>query len=285
MSIQWYPGHMAKAKREVEENLKLVDIVIELRDARAPYSSENPMMQEIIHHKQKIIVCMKKDLADHKETEKWIQHFEQEGNPSLAIDANHPNDIDKLIKKVNDLGEEIRDKKIKKGISPRPIRALILGIPNVGKSTLINRLANKRIAKVGDRPGVTRHQSWIKVQNSFELLDTPGILWPKFEDEDVGVKLAAIGTIKDHLVPLQDVAAKMIMYLQESYPEGIKKRYHITEHDYDMWEVFEKIGRKYGALESGGKVNFDRVANIILYDLRAGKLGEITLETVKEIFE
>lgn len=285
MSIQWYPGHMAKAKREVEENLKLVDIVIELRDARAPYSSENPMMQEIIHHKQKIIVCMKKDLADHKETEKWIQHFEQEGNPSLAIDANHPNDIDKLIKKVNDLGEEIREKKIKKGVSPRPIRALILGIPNVGKSTLINRLANKRIAKVGDRPGVTRHQSWIKVQNSFELLDTPGILWPKFEDEDVGVKLAAIGTIKDHLVPLQDVAAKMIMYLQESYPEGIKKRYHITEHDYDMWEVFEKIGRKYGALESGGKVNFDRVANIILYDLRAGKLGEITLETVKEIFE
>ncbi|HLS36529.1 MAG TPA: ribosome biogenesis GTPase YlqF [Bacillota bacterium] len=285
MSIQWYPGHMAKAKREVEENLKLVDIVIELRDARAPYSSENPMMQEIIHHKQKIIVCMKKDLADHKETEKWIQHFEQEGNPSLAIDANHPNDIDKLIKKVNDLGEELRDKKIKKGVSPRPIRALILGIPNVGKSTLINRLANKRIAKVGDRPGVTRHQSWIKVQNSFELLDTPGILWPKFEDEDVGVKLAAIGTIKDHLVPLQDVAAKMIMYLQESYPEGIKKRYHITEHDYDMWEVFEKIGRKYGALESGGKVNFDRVANIILYDLRAGKLGEITLETVKEIFE
>lgn len=282
MTIQWFPGHMAKAKREAEENLKLVDIVVELLDARAPYSSQNPLIQEITRGKQKLIVLMKKDLADPRETQKWLQYFESTSNPAIAVNANQPKDIEKIIGKIAELGKDLKKEDKKRGVTSRPLRAIILGIPNVGKSTLINRLANRRIAKVGDRPGVTKHQTWIKVRGVFDLLDTPGILWPKFEDEDVGIKLAAIGTIKDHLIPLEDIAAKMIMYLQENYPEGIKKRYHITEDDYDMWEVFEKIGRKFGAIESGGKINFDRVAKMILFDLRSGKLGEITLEKVKE---
>jgi len=279
MSIQWFPGHMAKARREVEENLKLVDLVIELVDARAPYSSQNPMIQELIEHKNKLIVLMKKDLADDRETSKWLQSFQEQSIQSIAVDANETSDIEKLIKSVNELGQDLRKKEIERGVSPRPLRAMILGIPNVGKSTLINRLANKKIAKVGDRPGVTRHQSWIKVRKSFELLDTPGILWPKFEDEHVGTTLAAIGTIKDQLVPLQDVAAKMITYLQEYYPDGLEERYDIDPYDHDMWEVFERIGKQHGALESGGKVNFDRVANIVLYDLRAGRLGKVSLES------
>jgi len=283
MTIQWFPGHMAKARREVEENLRLVDIVIELVDARAPYSSQNPMIQEIIEHKSKLIVLMKRDLADENETKNWLQHFKEKSLSAISIDANHPSHIEHLIQRVNNLGQALKEKELSRGVSPRPLRAMILGIPNVGKSTLINRLANKRIAKVGDRPGVTKHQAWIKVRKSFELLDTPGILWPKFEDEQVGIKLAAIGTIKDQLIPLQDVAAKMITFLQENYPAGLKERYNIEEHDYDMWDVFERIGRQHGALESGGKVNFDRVANIILYDLRAGRLGEVTLESVKSL--
>lgn len=283
MSIQWFPGHMAKARREVENNLKLIDIVIELVDARVPHSSQNPMIQEIIAHKEKIIILMKRDLADQAETESWLQYFKDRAIHAIAVDANNPSHIENLIQRVTRLGQTLQEKQISKGVSPRPIRAMILGIPNVGKSTLINRLANKRIAKVGDRPGVTRHQTWIKVRRAFELLDTPGILWPKFEDEEVGVKLAAIGTIKDQLVPMQDIAARMLEFLQENYPEGIKQRYKLGPDDYDMWENFEQIGRQYGALESGGKVNFDRVANIILQDLRAGRLGKITLESVESL--
>lgn len=283
MSIQWFPGHMAKARREVEENLKLVDIVIELVDARLPYSSQNPMIQEIIEHKNKIVVLMKKDLADDAETKKWIEYFTEKSIAAIAIDANQKTDIEALIQKVKGLGEELRRSSNKKSLSSRPIRAMILGIPNVGKSTLINRLAKKRIARVGDRPGITKHQTWIKVQNNFDLLDTPGILWPKFEDERVGVKLAAIGTIKDNLVPLQDVAAKMIDYMQQHYPDSLIDRYEVYPDEYDMWDIFERIGKRFGALESGGKINFDRVAMIILQDLRSGRLGEITLESVEEV--
>lgn len=283
MSIQWFPGHMAKARREVEENLKLVDIVIELVDARAPYSSQNPMIQEIIAHKEKIMVLMKRDLAHERETKNWLQYFEKQSIHAIALDANNSSHIEELIQKVTSLGQSLQEKQVRKGVSLRPIRAMILGVPNVGKSTLINRLANRRVAKVGDRPGVTRHQTWIKVRKAFELLDTPGILWPKFEDEQVGIKLAAIGTIKDQLIPTQDIAAKMLSFLQENYPEALEERYDLTPDDYDMWENFEKIGRQHGALESGGKVNFDRVANIILYDLRAGRLGKITLENPRSL--
>jgi len=280
MSIQWFPGHMAKARREIEEKLKLVDFVMELVDARAPLSSQNPMLQQVVQNKTKMIVLMKRDLADQRETEKWIAHFKEKNVPAIAVNVNDKADIKRVIQLGRELGQEKMDKLMKKGIQPRPARAIITGIPNVGKSTLINRLANKKIAKTGDRPGITKQQLWIKVGKDFELLDTPGILWPKFEDEEVGYRLAAIGTIKDQLLSLQDITAFVIKYMQIHYPNQLEERHAIGPDMEDMWDIFVAIGKRRGALESGGNVNFDKVADIVLQDLRTGKLGNITLETI-----
>lgn len=277
MTIQWFPGHMAKARREVAEKLKLVDFVIELVDARAPLSSQNPMLHDILQEKPKMIVLMKKDLADPDVTEKWIQHFKQRGIVSVAIEANQKQDVQKVVQKAKELGKEKSDKLKAKGIRPRASRAMILGIPNVGKSTLINRLANRKIAKTGDRPGITTKQQWIKVKKEFELLDTPGILWPKFEEEEVGYRLASIGTIKDQILPKEDVAAYVLDYLNAHYPELLDERFGVNDVD-DMMEVFEAIGKKRGCLESGGHVNFEKVSDLILQDLRTGKLGLISFE-------
>lgn len=277
MTIQWFPGHMAKARREVSERLKLVDFVIELVDARAPASTENPMLQEVTKDKPKLVVMMKRDLADEEMTKKWVAHYEKTAQ-AIAIDANSKQDIKRLIQKAKQLGDDKMEKLQKRGIQPRPARAMIVGIPNVGKSTLINRLVNKKAAKTGDRPGITKQQLWVKVGTDFELLDTPGILWPKFEDQQVAHRLAAIGTIKDQLLPLQDIAAQVITYCQEHYERLIEERYGIDADMHDMWDVFTLIGKKFGALESGGHVNFEKVANIVLRDLRTGRLGRITLE-------
>ncbi|GAA0612405.1 ribosome biogenesis GTPase YlqF [Virgibacillus siamensis] len=279
MTIQWFPGHMAKAKREVEEKLKLVDFVMELVDARAPFSSQNPMLQQILLDKPKMMVFMKKDLADERQTEEWIAYFRAIGIPAVAVNVNNKADIKEVIRLGKKLSQSKMDKLKKKGINPRPGRGMILGIPNVGKSSLINRLANKKIAKIGDKPGVTKQQLWIKVQNEFELLDTPGILWPKFEDELVGYRLAAIGTIKDKLLSMQDIVAFVITYMQEHYPEQLMERYSIDSEMDDMWDVFVLIGKRRGALESGGNVNFDKVSDLVIRDLRTGRLGRITLET------
>lgn len=275
--IQWFPGHMAKARREVEENLKLVDIIIELVDARAPQSSENPLLREIIQNKPKLTLLMKRDLADDTETEKWLKKLTTKRVHVLSIDVNSLRDINNVIEAVKQIGSVQQEKLRQKGIHNRPIRAMIVGIPNVGKSTLINRLANRKIARIGARPGVTRKQQWIKVRNEFELLDTPGILWPKFEEEIVGKRLAAIGTIKDDLLPLQDIAAFILQLLLEHYPGEIEARYRVEE-DEDMWELFTNIGKKRGALEGGGRVNFDKVAEIVIQDFREGRLGKVTLE-------
>ncbi len=271
---------MAKAKREVEEKLKLVDFVIELVDARVPLSSQNPMLQHVLQQKTKMIILMKKDLADARETDRWINHFTNEGHHVIAVNVNDKQDIKHVIQLAKKVSQDKVDKLIKKGIQPRAMRAMIVGIPNVGKSTLINRLANKKIAKTGDRPGITQKQAWIKVKKDFELLDTPGILWPKFEDQTVGYRLAAIGTIKDQLLVLQDIAAFVIQHMQKHYPEIVQERYDINHDETDMWVLFNQIGRQRGALESGGQVNFDKVADIVLRDLRAGRLGRITLESV-----
>jgi len=269
---------MAKARREIEGNLKLVDVVIELVDARAPYASMNPMLQELIQNKTKIVLLMKNDLADPVRTKEWVTYFEKNDIVSLPVNVNNKQDITKVIELVNEKGLEQQKKRIEKGIQKRTVRALIAGVPNVGKSTLINRLANKRIAKIGDRPGVTKQQQWIKIKQQFELLDTPGILWPKFEEESIGMKLAAIGTIKYELVPTQDVAAFVINYLDTYYRENLFKRYKLKDHE-DMWDTFVHIGKQRGALESGGHVNFDKVAEIVLQDFRSGRLGNITLES------
>ncbi|MGR9050172.1 ribosome biogenesis GTPase YlqF [Halobacillus faecis] len=277
MTIQWFPGHMAKAKREVAEKLKLVDFVIELVDARAPLSSQNPMLHNTLQEKPKMMVLMKKDLADTQITSEWIQHFKEKGIPAVEIEANQKQDVQKVVQKAKELGREKMDKLKAKGIRPRASRAMIIGIPNVGKSTLINRLANKKMAKTGDKPGVTTKQQWIKVKKEFELLDTPGILWPKFEEEEVGYRLAAIGTIKDQILPKEDVAAYVLNFLHQSYPDRLEERFGLENVD-DMMEAFEAIGKKRGCLESGGRINFEKVSDIILQDLRTGKLGMITLE-------
>lgn len=278
MTIQWFPGHMAKARREVEEKLKLVDFVMELVDARTPLSSQNPMLQQVLQQKSKMIVLMKKDLADARQTEKWIAYFREKKIPAIAVDVNNKADIKNVIQMAKELGQEKMDKLLKKGIQPRAARAMIVGIPNVGKSTLINRLANKKIAKTGDRPGITKQQLWIKVKKDFELLDTPGILWPKFEEEAVGYRLAAIGTIKDQLLSLQDITAFVIQYMQVHYPVQLEERYEIDRDMDDMLEIFNTIGKQRGALLSGGNISFDKVAEIVLRDLRTGRLGNITLE-------
>jgi ribosome biogenesis GTPase A len=270
---------MAKAKKEIEEKLKLVDFVIELIDARAPLSSHNPMLEKIVTNKAKIKILMKKDLADPNITGEWLTHFSDQSIPSAAINVNEKADIKHVIQLAKEQGQKKMDRLKMKGIRPRAARGLVIGIPNVGKSTLINRLANKKIAKTGDRPGITRQQLWIKVKNDFELLDTPGILWPKFEDELVAYRLAAIGTIKDQLLPLQDVAAFVISHLQNSYPDLLEERYGVDRDMYDMWDIFTAIGKRRGALESGGNVNFDKVADLLLRDLRTGKLGKITMES------
>ena len=278
MSIQWFPGHMAKAKREVEEKLKLVDFVIELVDARAPLSSENPMLHQVLQNKDKMVVLMKRDLADPMKTDEWLKHYRKKDIQAIAVDAKNKDDIKKLIRLAKELGQIKMNKLIAKGIQPRAHRAMIIGIPNVGKSTLINRLANKKAAKTGDRPGITKQQLWIKIGKDFELLDTPGILWPKFEDQTVGYRLAAIGTIKDQVLSLQDIVVFAIRFMQEHYPDSIFERYGVAHDMDDMVEVFETIGKKNGALESGGEINYDKVSDIFLRDLRTGKLGRITLE-------
>src|SRR5699024_10205555 len=242
------------------------DIVFELIDALHTKSSQNPMLQDIIKDKLRLTILMKKDLADQIATEKWLKYFQTTNNQTIAVDCNDHKDIQKVIQAAKNLGTHV---------AKRRLRALILGIPNVGKSTLINRLAHKRIAKIGNRPGVTRGQQWIKVGQDFELLDTPGILWPKFKDQEVGLKLAALGTIKDHLLPLQDVAAFVLTYLHEHCTSLLYERFCMEEM-YEMCDVFTMISKRRRGLDIVVSVNFDQLANIILKGLRSGKLGRIT---------
>lgn len=278
MQIQWYPGHMAKAKREVQERLKLVDFVIELVDARTPASSQNPMLQEILGEKQKMVVLMKRDLADDQLTEKWVNRFTEQGQVALSVDVNHKKDVDSIVQAAKDIGNKVNEKRTKKGIAPRAVRAMIIGIPNVGKSTLINRLANKKRAEVGDKPGVTKKQQWIKIRGEFELLDTPGILWPKFEDEEVGYKLAATGSIKDTILHLDEVVIYLLKYLKTHYPDQLVERYGLNLDTEDIVEWFDVIGRKRGCLQAGGIVDYEKTSDVVLRDFRTGKIGKITLD-------
>ncbi|MFP7169108.1 ribosome biogenesis GTPase YlqF [Terribacillus sp. 7520-G] len=279
MTIQWFPGHMAKARREVEEKLKLVDFVIELVDARAPEASQNPMLRKVLGSKPKMVVLMKKDLADKSATDAWIRHYEEQGTPALAVNADEKGDIQHVIQRAHDMHAAKREKWKRKGVqNPPPGRAMIIGIPNVGKSTLINRLASKKIAKTGDRPGVTTQQQWIKVKKDFELLDTPGILWPKFEDPQVGLVLAAIGTIKDQILPMEEVATFILGYLKEHYPAQLAERYAIEDISMDTVDMFTHIGRFRGALEAGGVINYEKTYEIIIRDLRSKRIANVTFE-------
>lgn len=278
MTIQWFPGHMAKARREVTEKLKFIDVVIELLDARVPLASRNPMIDEIVSHKPRLILLNKADLADPSLTEKWKVYFEGKGAHVLAINAQTGKGIDQIPGACKLLATAMLEKMKARGMKPRAIRAMILGIPNVGKSTLINRLASKRTAQVGDRPGVTKKQQWIKVGKELELLDTPGILWPKFEDQVIGYRLAATGAIKDELLDFQDIALFVLKYLQENYPTLIQQRYKVESIPEETVDIFDEIGKKRGFLLGGGYVDYDKVAEVILRELRSGVLGRVTLE-------
>ncbi|ADP32118.1 ribosome biogenesis GTPase YlqF [Bacillus atrophaeus] len=278
MTIQWFPGHMAKARREVTEKLKLIDIVYELVDARIPMSSRNPMIEEILKNKPRIMLLNKADKADAAVTKQWKEHFEKQGIPSLSIDSVNGQGLNQIVPSSKELLQEKIDKRKAKGVKPRAIRALIIGIPNVGKSTLINRLAKKNIAKTGDRPGITISQQWVKVGKELELLDTPGILWPKFEDELVGLRLAITGAIKDSIINLQDVAVFGLRFLEEHYPDRLKERYGLEEIPEDIAELFDAIGEKRGCLMSGGLINYDKTTEVIIRDIRTEKFGRLSFE-------
>ncbi|MFD0711250.1 ribosome biogenesis GTPase YlqF [Paenibacillus sp. GCM10027626] len=284
-SIQWFPGHMTKARRQIQEKLKLIDLAIELLDARIPFSSRNPMIDEILLGKPRLIILNKSDLADPRTTEQWMDQFKREGHVSIAVDSSTGTKVNQIPVLAKEVLHDKIARQIAKGIKPRAVRGLIVGIPNVGKSTLINRLAGRSIAATGDRPGVTKGQQWIKVGTEMELLDTPGILWPKFEDQLVGYRLAMTGAIKEQILNVEDIAFFAMKELSQRYWDTIAGRYELEvpppsdmDDPDEIVRIMEAIGRKRGCLISGGRVDLEKASGVILRDLRSGKLGRITLE-------
>jgi ribosome biogenesis GTPase A len=278
MSINWFPGHMAKTRREIKENLKLVDAVIELRDARIVKSSANPDIDEICKDKPRIILLNKSDLSEESVTQKWISVLSNELVKVTSVNSLNGKGLNNIKNILNILLKEKHDRLRAKGMVNITTRAMVVGIPNVGKSSFINRMANNARAKVADRPGVTRSKQWIKTNIGIELLDTPGVLWPKFEDEAVGLSLAFTGAIKDEIMDIEGLAFKLIQRLQEFYPDRLKERYKLDAVSEDTLENMDNIARKRGAVMSGGNIDYNRVAVFILDEFRGGKLGPISLE-------
>lgn len=269
---------MAKARREVTEKLKLIDIIYELVDARLPLSSRNPMIDEIIQHKPRLILLNKADMADPKKTALWLDYFASKGVKALAINSQAGDGLAQITNVSKVILKEKLDRLKAKGVKPRAIRGMIVGIPNVGKSTFINRLAKKNIAKTGNTPGVTKAQQWIKVGKELELLDTPGILWPKFEDQEIGLRLAVTGAIKDTILNQQELAIYALRFLEKEYPAMLKERYQLTDIPEDIVELFEMIGRNRRVLASGGIVDYDKTAELVIREVRAERLGRLTFE-------
>ena len=294
-SINWYPGHMAKTKKQIKENLKLIDIVIELLDSRMPISSQNPDIAEITKGKKKIILLNKSDLSDEKQNQKWVEYFKQKGIPAILTDSNTGRGIQEAIKKIEQIMKEELEKSAEKGRVGRKIRAMILGIPNVGKSSFINRIAKKTSAQVANKPGVTRKNQWIRVNDNIELLDTPGVLWPKFESNEVALNLAFTGTIKDTVLETTEIAYYLVKFLLENYKENLCNRYKILPNQVEeilnreepenvnIYDVMLLIGKNRGAIVSGGNIDEEKTARIILDEFRSGTIGRITLETWKSL--
>ncbi|SJZ63641.1 ribosome biogenesis GTPase YlqF [Selenihalanaerobacter shriftii] len=275
--INWYPGHMAKAKKKLQERLQLIDVVVELLDARIPVSSRNPNIDEILQDKKRIIVLNKMDLADKAITKAWKKKLAQE-DPAIAVNSLNGQRINLITNHAKNLMADKLNKLVRKGRKKRNIRLMIVGVPNVGKSQLINQLCNRGSTRTGDRPGVTRGQQWVKIKKGFELLDTPGILWPKFESEEVAFRLAATGAIKSDIYDNETVAYKLLKFLKDVIPDTLQERFNLDYVSADTLELMEDIGRKRGCLMSGGKVDRERTADIILYEFRKGDLGRISLE-------
>ncbi len=284
MNIQWYPGHMVKAKRKIAEDLKLVDVVIELLDARIPMSSRNPEVDEIVGNKKRIIVLNKSDLADPAINRKWMDYFNRGNTKVILANSVSGSGLKEVLAASRHLMKEKLDKLRSKGLLVKTTRALIIGIPNVGKSTFINKLAGRSVAQTGDRPGVTKAKQWIKVSPELELLDTPGILWPKFEDERVGMCLAFTGAIKDEILDVIELSQKLLEVLAERFPDKLKARYKLEEIPEGITpeKLLELIGRKRGCIIAGGEIDIQRASVMLLDEFRGGKIGNITLETPEE---
>ncbi len=277
MNYQWYPGHMTKAVRMMKEEIQLVDLVIELLDARAPLSSRNPDIDELGKNKFRMVILNKCDLSDKRANELWKTYFEDKGIAVILLDARNRGAVKKVENAVREVCKEKIERDLKRGIKNRPIRAMVCGIPNVGKSTFINSFVGRTTAKTGNKPGVTKGKQWIRLSQSIELLDTPGILWPKFEDQQVGIRLAMLGSINDEIIDKQDLACHLIEYLKESYKGVIADRYSVDE-SLDKYAVLEAVAVSRKALKKGDEPDTDKAAFLMLDDFRSGKMGMLTLE-------
>lgn len=289
-SINWYPGHMVKTKKQIIEDLKIIDIVIEILDARIPNASRNPDIMQITKDKKKIIVLNKTDLANETETKKWMTFFKKQGIIAIPVDSNQGKGIKETLRTIQELTQEEVKKAADKGRTNKNIRVMICGVPNVGKSSFINRMINKKSAEVGNKPGVTKKKQWLRISNNVELLDTPGVLWPKFEDKEVALKLAYTGTIKEEVLDKSEIAYNLLKYLETNNKNELFLRYKLTDQEFNSiihkddktLELMNLIAKKRGAIISGGEVDYEKIASIILNDFRTGKLGRITLEKVNE---
>ena len=291
-SINWFPGHMAKTRRQITEDLKLVDVIVEILDARIPISSQNPEIQEIIKNKKKIIILNKSDLSDEKDNKKWINYFTKKGSRVVLANSNTGKGVDEVIRQIQKAMQNEIDEYKEKGRIGRKIRVMVVGIPNVGKSSFINRIAKKNSAGVANRPGVTKQKQWIRINENIELMDTPGVLWPKFESEEVALNLAFTGTIKDDILEITEIAYQLTKFLLKEYKSNLLERYSLDENEVNeilqqeqaenqnIYEVMQLIGRKRGAIISGGNVDDEKTSRIILDDFRTGKLGKISLEKI-----
>ena len=277
MNFQWYPGHMTKAKRQMQEDIKLIDLVIELVDARIPLSSRNPDIDELGKNKYRLILMNKADLADKERTREWSAFFKEKGFFVVSLDARSKSGMKSITDIVMEACKEKIERDRRRGIKNRPIRAMVVGIPNVGKSTFINTFAGRACAKTGNKPGVTKGKQWIRLNKGVELLDTPGILWPKFEDQQVGIRLACVGSIKDDILNMEELALWLIDYLRENYKGILAERYQITEEGTSV-EVLEAIARARGCLKKQEELDYAKASLILFDDFRSGKMGRITLE-------
>lgn len=278
-NINWYPGHMKKTRELIQTNLKMVDLVIEVIDARIPVSSRNPIINDLIGGKQRVIILNKMDLADSKENEKWTRLFKDEGHFVVAMNCMNGNGVSNLLSLLSKYQDSRNEELSRK----RNLRMMIVGVPNVGKSSLINRLLGKKSARTGDRPGVTRGKQWLTLSNGMQLLDTPGILWPKFEDPEVGLNLAFCGSIRDETLDLATLALELITVLQEEYPEELMERYKLIELGEMPLDTMEAISKKRGFILSGKRIDYERTARTVLDEFRSGIIGKITLEHCEEL--
>ena len=277
MNVQWYPGHMTKAKRQMQEDIKLIDLIIELVDARVPLSSRNPDIDELGKNKARMILLNKADLADERQNRAWMEYFKEKGIYAVSIDSRNKGSMKAVSAAITEACKEKTERDRRRGIKNRPVRAMVAGIPNVGKSTFINTFAGKACAKTGNKPGVTKGKQWIKINKNVELLDTPGILWPKFEDQAVGLRLALIGSIKEEILNTTEMAMEFIGFLKKSYSGVLVERYSVDESKENL-EILEEIARIRGCLMKGNQTDIDKAGRLLLEDFRSLRLGKLSLQ-------